>query len=272
MEYTTYTAIARPKHGEKPLIGQVYFNIGEQFARLSFFAPAEEVPNRALSAMLDHLAWECGNRGAFRLVAEIDEDHVYYEQFRQAGFSVYARQRIWEIPASQQQNKNTEERRWVILNRTSQPAIQNLYHAIVPPLVQGAEAMDKRPIHGLGYTQNGELMAFVEVLYGTIGVYLLPVFHPDIRQPLTLLQELINQLPPLFGRPVYLAVREYQSWLNGAAQDLNGSPSPQKALMVKHLTRQQRVGVTETLRKVLENHSTEPTAPIIRQIRKNHKP
>jgi hypothetical protein len=123
--------------------------------------------------------------------------------------------------------------------------------------------MDKRPVHGLGYTQNGELMAYVEVIHGPLGVFLLPVVHPNLRQPTLLLEKLINQLPALFGRPVYLAVREYQSWLNSAAESMQGEPSQQKVLMVKHLARQQRVGVTQTLRKVLENHGAEPSAPII---------
>ncbi|MAT44090.1 MAG: hypothetical protein CL609_17280 [Anaerolineaceae bacterium] len=263
MEYSSYTAIVHPGKGEKPHVGQVRFNIGEQFARLSFFAPAEELDNRPLLALLDHLAWECGNRHALRLIAEIDEDDPCFEAFRQAGFMVYARQRIWKIPASQQDTRNNEDNPWVTLNAASQHALQNLYHVIVPPLVQGAEAMDKRPVHGLGYTQNGELMAFVEVIHGPLGVFLLPVVHPNLRQPALLLEKLINQLPALFGRPVYLAVREYQSWLNSAAESLHGEPSQQKVLMVKHLARQQRVGVTQTLRKVLENHGAEPSAPII---------
>ena len=272
MDYTTYTAIVYPGQGEKPHIGQVHFNIGEQFARLSFLTPAEALQSRAVLALLDHLAWECGSRQALRLIGEIDADHPFFETFRQAGFMVYARQHIWEIPAAVQQPAADIEKDWVVLNSASQRAIQGLYHAIVPPLVQGAEAMDKRPVHGLGYTKNGELMAFVEVLNGTHGIYLNPVFHPDLRGTKNLLHKLINQLPALFGRPVYLAVRDYQSWLGASAGELGGQPSEQKVLIVKHLTRKQRVGVTETIRKVLENHGTEPTTPILpSQIRKNQE-
>ncbi len=272
MEYSSYTAIVRSGKGKKPHVGQVRFNLGEQFARLSFFAPVEDLDNRSLLALLDHLAWECGNRRALRLIAEIDEDHPCFEACRQTGFMIYGRQRIWKIPASQQNAHSRGDNPWVTLNAASQFALQNLYHAIVPPLVQGAEAMDKRPVHGLGYTQNGELLAFVEVIHGPLGIFLLPVVHPNLRQPDILLESLINQLPALFGRPVYLAVREYQSWLNSAVQAMQGEPSQQKVLMVKHLARQQRVGVTQTLRKVLENHSTEPSAPIIQHSHHNPNP
>lgn len=268
MEYSTYTAIVRPGKGEKPHIGQVYFNIGEQFARLSFFAPAEDLQSRAVMALLDHLAWECGNRHALRIIAEIGDTHPCFEPLRQTGFMVYARQTIWKIPANIQNQPNGGEKNWVVLNHASQHAIQSLYHAVVPPLVQGAEAMDKRPVHGWGYTQDGELMAFVDVVNGPQGIYLLPVFHPNLGGTTQLLQKLINQLPGLYGRPVHLAVRGYQSWLNNAAEDLGGTPSETKALMVKHLARAQRVGVTETIRKVLENHAKEPSTPIVHQIRK----
>jgi hypothetical protein len=263
LDYSSYSGIARPRKGASPLIGQVHFNFGEQAARLVFLAPESALSSSALVALLDHLSWESSNRGAFRLLAEIDEDHPTFESFRHAGFSVYTRQHIWKLslPETSAANGNGH---WRPLHSIDQHSLQTLYHAVVPPLVQSAEAIDKRPLHGYAYISEGELLAFVEAINGPLGIFLQPVVHPNLRSPEEFLTSLLRQLPVVMGRPVYLAVRDYQSWFNGTANAMNGQSSTRRVLFVKHLARQQRVAVTSTLRKVLEQHSTEPTAPLAR--------
>ena len=270
MDYSSYTGVANPGKGAKALIGQVHFNFGHKSARLTFLAPDFALENHALVALLDHLAWESGSRGALRINAEIDETNEMFECFRLAGFSVYTRQQIWKLP-SQTSTSREKQSDWRPLQNIDQHAIQNLYHSVVPPLIQSAEGLNKRPIQGLGYQQNDEILAFVEIIYGPNGIYLNPVVHPNLRQPAEIITGMLNKIPNMSGRPLYLAVRDYQSWLNDAAISLNGEPSDRKVLMVKHLARQQRVAVTSTIRKVLEQHSAEPTSPMVQHTQSNKR-
>jgi hypothetical protein len=186
-----------------------------------------------------------------------------------SGFSVYTRQQIWKIQngASAQASSTGEPSgEWRLLQSADMREVQSLYHAVVPPLVQGAENMDKRVIHGLGYWLRGELMAFVETISGPNGVYLIPVVHPNMREPLALLAALLKKVSSQSGKPVYVAVRDYQSWLNSAVEDLRGESSARKVLMVKHLAHRQKVAAVNPIRKVLEVPGTEPTTSIVRRI------
>jgi len=261
MDYSSYSGIARPGKGVPPFIGQINFNPGDQNAHLSFLAPVSNLMDRALLALLDHLSWESGGRGALRLLAEINEDEPVFEMLRMSGFNVFSRQQIWRFIHNQ--NNQEKEILWRSFQQIDQHNMNILYHAVVPPLVQGAEAMDKRPVQGYVHYVDGDLLAFVEVNSGPRGIFLTPVVHPNLREPQNLLASLLRLFNSSTGRPVYLAVRDYQSWLNSAAENLGGTPGNLKIMMVRHLINKQRVSVPATIRKVLEAHSTEPTSPMV---------
>jgi hypothetical protein len=65
------------------------------------------------------------------------------------------------------------------------------------------------------------------------------------------------------GKPIYLAIRSYQAWLETVVRDLECQVGPRKALMVKHLVVQQRVAVQATRHSVLEKYTAEPTVPLV---------
>jgi hypothetical protein len=267
MDYSSYSGIARPGKGLAPFIGQINFNPGDQNAHLIFLAPEPNLMDRALLALLDHLSWESGGRGALRLMAEINEDASIFEMLRLSGFNVYGRQQVWrfvDLPHNGEKNQL-----WRSFQQIDQHNLINLYHAVVPPLVQGSEAMDKRPVQGYVYYMDSELLAFVEVTNGPKGIFLTPVMHPNIREPEKLLKDLLRLMNSSNGRPLYLAIRDYQSWLNSATESLGGTPGNRKIMLVKHLIHKQRVSVPATIRKVLEAHGTETTSPIVHNSTKN---
>ncbi len=76
---------------------QVIHPTGAQFAHLTFFCPDEAMHSTALPALLDHLSGQAVERGAFRLLADVDERSQAFEALRRAGFAIYARQRIWQL-------------------------------------------------------------------------------------------------------------------------------------------------------------------------------
>ena len=90
-----YTAIAA--ENDRSLMGQVTLQEEETSARLTFLAPMENL-NGLILPLLDHLVTQAGEWGAFHLLAEVDEDSPAFRLLRQAGFAMYAWQRIWKFP------------------------------------------------------------------------------------------------------------------------------------------------------------------------------
>ena len=63
-----------------------------------------------------------------------------------------------------------------------------------------------------------------------------PFVHPDTDDIDGKMKDLAVQIPNRRGRPVYVCVRSYQSWLENALEQIGAEPGPSQALMVKHLT------------------------------------
>ena len=91
-----YTAVAADNGVS--LMGQVTLHEEETSARVTFLAPAENI-NGLTQPLLDHLVTQAGEWGAFHLLAEVDEDSPAFRLLRQAGFAMYAWQRIWKLPS-----------------------------------------------------------------------------------------------------------------------------------------------------------------------------
>ncbi len=89
-----------------------------------------------------------------------------------------------------------------------------------------------------------------------------PLIHPAVENVSRVLASLLARQPTLLGRPVFLAIRSYQAWLETIVRDLEFQVAPRQALMVKHLVLHQR-DVAPARHAVLEKYSTEPTAPMI---------
>jgi hypothetical protein len=258
----SFTGVVPASDCDPKLIGQMYYTQGQRSARLSFMAPASAGGSPGIADLLDGLTCQAGDCGAFNLLAEADEHHPIFENLRRSNFFVYAWQRIWRFTPSAQGEKGGSNR-WKAASPLDEIALRSLYQALVPPLVQSAEPFIYRPHQGLVYRQNGEVLGFIEGRHGPRGVYLQPVIHPDVEDALGLLVDLIQALPVLYlGRPVYIAVRSYQSWLESALEELHGQAAPRQALFVKHLASAQRVLATNK-RMVLEKHQAEPTAPMV---------
>lgn len=242
----------------QPVIGQMRLYPGEQSARLCYLLPAWAADSTAALRLLDGLSWQAGSAGAFRLLAEVDETHAVFEALRQAGFSVYAWQRIWQFPAL---TAGSSPALWQAEGTLERTALQSLYQSLVPPLVQSAEPFPTYMENGLVYRRGSEVLAFCEVLTGGRGVYLKPLIHPDLENQAELLGSLAHQAAGFGGRPVYLAVRSYQAWLESALEQLPAQVSPRRALLVKHLVKVQRVPV-KNAQFVVEARHAEPTASI----------
>ncbi len=267
--YGSYTALAHPADGSPDLIGQVTYAPGSRSARLTFLAPAHAARSPELPGLLEKLVSQAGKWGAFHVLGDVDELSPAFEGLRKSGFSVYAWQRVWKLDPLPLGSAPTLPA-WQPVSGTDEPAVRSLFQNLVPPLVQSAEPLPNRRLRGLAFRQDGEILAYVEGTYGRHGLFLHPLVHPDLTEYRELVRSLMQSLPRL-GRPVYLAVRSYQSWLENALADLPAQASPRHVLLVKHLATLQRVPLSARLG--VETRSSEvPTTSIVNQVQNLEPP
>ncbi len=202
---------------------------------------------------------KAGEWGALHLLAEIDEGCCALEPMRRSGFSVYAWQRIWQFH-TRLENPNGAAGKWRPATSLDENAIRNLYQSLVPPLVQSAEPLSSQRLHGWVYMQDGEILAYADGTYGPNGIYYQPLIHPAVENVSQIVTSLLMRHSPMPNRPVYIAIRSYQAWLETVIRDLECQVGPRQALMVKHLVVQQRATVLAVRHSVLEKYTPEPTA------------
>jgi hypothetical protein len=260
-----FTSVTSGSKNSPPLIGQVGYQLGSRSARLSFIAPGTICDSPELPSLLESLAWQAGDWGAFHVLGELEEICPAFESMRRAGFSVYAWQRVWQLPGGQTNGGSGPASGWQTVREEDEWAVRNLFQNLVPPLAQSAEPLTVRRQRGLIYRQGGEIMAYVEGVFGPHGIYLYPLIHPDIEDALSLVKSLPAALVPLLGRPIYMAVRSYQAWLENTLTDLNARSTPRQALMVKHMTQTQRVPLTARLVQ-MEGRQIEPAKSVAHNV------
>ena len=215
--------------GGMTMLGGVIHTNGDSHARMLYLAPASSLDHPELPGLIDSLSVEAGRWGAFHVLAELDETSAAFAPLRRAGFAVYAGQRMWDASAL---DASDAHREWPRARSVDLPAIQNLYHQIVPPLLQPVEPIPRRAV---GYICSEGGACYAATASGFNGVVIFPLMHPDAKDVAAKLSSLVRHLPNRRGRPVYVCVRTYQAWLEHVLEDLGAKPGPPQAVMVKHL-------------------------------------
>ena len=211
------------------LFGGITHTRGESFGKLLYLAPSSNLEQPALPALVEHLVAQAGSWGAFHVMAEVDEKSDAFAPLRMSGFSVYAWQRIWDISSIAAGDSSKE---WKRIQSVDLQGIQNLYHEIVPPLLQ---AVESTPKHATGLICAEGDKCYISISSGIMGILLTPLIHPDTDKVGEKLTSLVNKLPNRRGRPVYICVRSYQTWLEPVLEDLGARAGERQAVMVKHL-------------------------------------
>jgi len=222
-----YTAVA---NGDGAfLVGGVVHTRGDTFAKLLYLAPATHLKHPDLPALIENLSAEAGVWGAFHVLAEVDESSEAFPALRQAGFAVYAWQRMWNVSEIAGTQKGFE---WMRAQSVHIPAIQSLYHQIMPPLLQPVEPTPQR---ASGFVCNDGIRCYASPASGINGIVLTPLIHPEATEVAAKVSSLIGTLPNRGSRSVYLCVRSYQAWLEPVLADLGAKAGARQAVMVKHL-------------------------------------
>ena len=258
-----------PEESSIPVIGQFIRLPGNQFAHLTFLAPDQVLKQPTVQDLMDHMAAFSGERGAMRLLAEVDEAAPAFEALRRCGFGIYTRQRIWQLaPAAKgakHERSNGSDPASIWRSPTSQDvfAIRVLYNNVVPGLVQQVEPFLAQKPRGMVHYKDGALMAYVEIKYGHRGIWVQPFIHPDAQDIATRMLNLISRLPNRLSLPVYICVRSYQSWLESAIEAIGAEASSRQAVMVRHLTAPQKAERTFAM-PVLESGHPDVSVPLAR--------
>ncbi len=243
------------------IIGQIIHTAGTQCAQLTFLAPDEALESDRVPPLLDHLSVQAVNRGAFRLLVDVDDSTIAFEALRKSGFGIYARQRIWRMKGHPE--GATHDVSWQGMSDQHTIAVRSLYNNIIPGLVQQVEPYPNEKSNGLVYRRGVDVLAYAEIKYGHRGIWVQPFVHPEAEEVAGHLIDSLQSLPYRLSRPIYLCIRSYQSWLEPVLQELGAEPGPRQAMMVKHLAIPKKALRSITL-PALDGGQPEVTAPITR--------
>ena len=249
-----YSAIANSEN--ETVFGGVIHTREETFAKLLYLAPASRLEHPELPDLIESLSAQAGEWGAFHVLAEVDETSDAFVPLRRAGFSVYAWQRMWDVSEIAESNSGLA---WTRVRSVHLPAIQSLYHQIVPPLLHPVEP---QPRNAVGWMCNEGAKCYVSVTHGVYGIVLTPLIHPEATNVSAKLTALIGNLPDRRNRPVYVCVRSYQAWLEPVLADLGARSGPRQAVMVKHLV--------HAVKDAAVARATQPAGVSVQPSRVNH--
>jgi hypothetical protein len=257
-----FTGVLESKeHGVK-FFGQIYQSPKLSSAHLKFLLQIPETDPQMLIYLLEGMIKKAGDWGVKQIVAEVEIDSQFFSYFRQAGFSILAKQQVyrWENSGV---DSNSSEQKWRTWTCDDVSAMRSLYLTLIPPLIQPIEPLSRKEMLGLVYyDQNGQLKAYADLVYGPQGIWVLPIIHPQVQGDMShLLLQMLMGLPDVNGRPVYITTRSYLPWVEQALLNLPVQSTPEQALLVRYLVLRQRLE-TEFSYLPVENGKTEPTIPL----------
>jgi hypothetical protein len=192
---------------------------GHPLAQLIMLSPDRMLSTSLATDALEALITVIGSRQAHYLLAESETQSDSFGFLRRSGFAVYARQTIWrgtEAPKIQESMPSGSLRP---TQPQDQPAITGLFSSIVPAMVQQVE---KQPDIQKSWSllESGELVGFFQCVFGPLGVWVDPYFHPSAHQVSEWLTQFNYALLRTYRLPVFYCVRSYQEWLGPMLQGM----------------------------------------------------
>ncbi len=255
-----FTGLYQPEGKNSKLIGQVHQSPNMSGAHINYLLQMEEGDQGDLVVLLEGLIKEAGNWGSKQITADLNTNSELFPQFRRAGFSVIAKQRVFRCPVPKENKK--VQGGWRIWTSEDIPLMRRLYLTLVPPLIQPVEPLTRREMLGLVfYDDQGSLQAYADLVYGPVGIWVLPLIHPQTKVSIdAMLSQMLLNLPDINGRRVYITARSYQPWVESGLETMGGEPGPEQGLMIHYMALRHRLEA-ELPFALVENGKAKPTVP-----------
>ncbi len=254
-----FTCIANGDNDAAAILGQCMHFSGKPFAHLTFLTPRDALNSAATRALIEYMLVLSGERGALRMLAEVDEGSPAFETLRRSAFSIYTRQRIWRL--DDEPPARFEGLTWRPAGAQDELPVRILYNSLVPGLVQQIEPFATQRPKGMVYYGQGELLAYVDLKYGLHGIWAQPFVHPDAADMTEHFLDLLCKIPNRRARPVHVCIRSYQAWLESAVEELGAEAGPRQAVMAKNLSAPIKARQGFAI-PALEGGQPEMTAPV----------
>lgn len=244
---------------------------------LTFVAPAvtwnDGIPH-TWQLLLESLCRGRGERGVQRIFAKLPaEAEAEAEVFREVGFRVYTQEHVFRLPRPGDIGAPSDPIRLRSWESTDAWGVHRLYCLGAPRFVQQAEHLpgqigecatsdwaqgshEERFV----WDHNGEIAAYLRLLEGEEGHWLHLLVHPDHTEHVDALVRLgIARLERYAPRPIYCAVRTYETNLASALKAAGFQPYQTRFLLVKQTAVRIRQKIFEPLPQV-EGVEAAPTA------------
>ena len=218
-----------PAH-QPPLLGLAEPMPNEGLAWLLYLAP-EKALHRTVSlhGLLEVLLRHPALAGIRALIAEAPLNAPWLPALRQGGLRVFAHRRTWRVfPASApaapgQWRWPRAEERW---------QAERLYANLTPPTTRRLLPPPAHAPTAVVYVEEGEVCGLATWESGPRGIWAAVWLDPNITIPHRTLAALATFLRP--GRkPLYFAIHDTQSWLEGSLKTLQAQPGPHTALLAR---------------------------------------
>lgn len=224
--------------------------------------------------LLCHAVDLAGQKGIWRLFAAADSDSPEQELLLNAGFSAYAREDIFcHQPVAEVRRRGEDGIR--PQKSGDRVALSSLYQSITPHLVQQAEFGPFEPGQtdlpgpivwnegeGFVWQDNQGIGGYGHLWPGQAGHWLTLLLHPRAGRQGQQLIEYGMALQSYYpARPIYCAVREYQSHLRADLEAQGFTWLSTQCCLVRHTT----VRIHEPahgLVAVLDKRAEAPTTPL----------
>lgn len=225
---------------ERPCYAQVISRLDETQGQLTFLGALEDTDQSDIACLLENLIANAGKWGTHYITCDLPTDSPHLTGFKKAGFLIWANQTVFRIsPRSHESGK--PDFLWRTWNANDMRAMTSLYRGVVPGLFQPIEPLTRKTALGLVlYNADDDLLGYADLDYGPKGIWLQPVLSPEANHP-KILSDLHKAIPDRYNRPVFLAARSYQPWLESLAGQISGEVQGTQFLMVRYLVRQLKV-------------------------------
>ena len=218
---------------EESCFGQIEKGQTKKFAQLSYLGCSENIQPLTVCRLLEALVKEAGSWKAWGVLADLPEGSELFEGFRKAGFTIWARQKVFKLTSQEIPLSSTYS--WREGSEFDKLAIDALSKQVVPTSVQLIDCLSDKSVDAMvAYQKDGRLGAFAKIEYGPKGIWASMTVHPDADVQ-ALLSSLVQKVSHVLDRPVYLAVRSYQSRLETTVERMGFEASENQILLVKHL-------------------------------------